>query len=303
MKFDLQFGKHVLDAKMSGQPIVALETTVVTHGMDYPHNLDTALAMEQAVRDAGACPASLGIIDGQPVIGMSEDELRAFAKSPRGSIAKCSRRDFAALIGAGKSGSLTVAGTMILAEAAQIDIFATGGIGGVHRGHPFDVSADLMELGKTPVTVVCAGAKSILDLPLTMEVLETQGVPVIGFGTNNLPAFYTRDSGIGVPHSVNNTKEAASIINSWRELDTKAGMLFTAPVPEKDALSNDEMEKVINRAIEEADNQGIHGAAVTPFVLGKVVELTDGKSLKANIALLINNAKIAGKMAVAAANA
>ncbi|MCZ4273528.1 pseudouridine-5'-phosphate glycosidase [Maritalea porphyrae] len=300
MNFDLQFGAHVLKAKMSGQPIVALETTVVTHGMDYPHNIDTALAMEQAVRDAGACPASLGIVDGQPVIGMSEEQLRAFAKSPRGSIAKCSRRDFPALIGLGKSGSLTVAGTMILAAAASIDVFATGGIGGVHRGHPFDVSADLLELGKTPVTVVCAGAKSILDLPLTMEVLETQGVPVIGFGCKNLPAFYTRDSSIAVPHSVANVDEAASILTAWRKLLGNNGMLFTVPVPEDAALTNDEMEKVIDTAIKAADADGVHGAAVTPYVLGKVVELTNGRSLNANIALLINNAKTAGEIAVRA---
>ena len=300
MKFDLQFGPHILDAKMSGQPIVALETTVVTHGMDYPHNIDTALAMEQAVRDAGACPASLGIVDGQPVIGMTEEQLRDFAKSPRGSIAKCSRRDFAALLGQGKSGSLTVAGTMILAQAAAIDIFATGGIGGVHRGHPFDVSADLLELGKTPVTVVCAGAKSILDLPLTMEVLETQGVPVIGIDCENLPAFYTRDSGIALPHSVTDPEAAAKIVQSGRALKSDGGMLFTAPVPEAEALSNDEMETVIDTAIKDADANGVSGAAVTPFVLGKVVELTEGRSLKANIALLINNAKIAGEIAVAA---
>jgi len=300
MKFDLQFGEHVLKAKMSGTPIVALETTVVTHGMDYPHNIDTALAMEQAVRDSGACPASLGIIDGQPVIGMSEDQLRDFAKSPRGSIAKCSRRDFPALIGMGKSGSLTVAGTMILAVAASIDVFATGGIGGVHRGHPFDVSADLLELGKTPVTVVCAGAKSILDLPLTMEVLETQGVPVFGFGCENLPAFYTRESDIALPHSVANAEEAAHILRAWRNLLSENGMLFTVPVPEDAALTNDEMEQVIGKAIEAADADGIHGAAVTPYVLGKVVELTEGRSLKANIALLINNAKTAGEIAVRA---
>jgi len=300
MKFDLQFGQHVLDAKMNGQPIVALETTVVTHGMAFPHNVETALAMEKAVRDVGACPASLGIIDGVPTIGMTEEQLTEFAKSERGSIAKCSRRDFPALMGLGKSGSLTVAGTMILAEAAQIDVFATGGIGGVHRGHPFDVSADLLELGKTPVTVVCAGAKSILDLPLTMEVLETQGVPVIGLGCKNLPAFYTTDSGIAVPHTAADIQEAADIVNGWRNLNTENGMLFTVPVPEGDALTNDEMEKVIDEAIRQADANGVHGAAVTPFVLGKVVELTDGRSLKANISLLINNAKTAGEIAVAA---
>ncbi|MGJ8527169.1 pseudouridine-5'-phosphate glycosidase [Maritalea sp.] len=300
MKFNLHFGEHITKAKMSGQPIVALETTVVTHGMDYPHNIDTALAMEQAVRDAGACPASLGIVDGQPVIGMSETQLRDFAKSPRGSIAKCSRRDFPALMGMGKSGSLTVAGTMILAKAAAIDVFATGGIGGVHRGHPFDVSADLLELGKTPVTVVCAGAKSILDLPLTMEVLETQGVPVIGFGCKNLPAFYTRDSGIAVPHHVSDASDAANILNAWRKLSSENGMLFTVPVPENAALTNDEMEKIIEAAIAEADAKGVHGAAVTPFMLGKVVELSGGRSLKANIALLINNAKVAGEIAIAA---
>jgi len=300
MNFDLQFGEHVLKVKMSGQPVVALETTVVTHGMEYPKNIETALAMEQAVRDAGACPASLGIVDGQPVIGMSEEQLQDFAKSPRGSIAKCSRRDFPALMGLRKSGSLTVAGTMILAKAASIDVFATGGIGGVHRGHPFDVSADLLELGKTPITVVCAGAKSILDLPLTMEVLETQGVPVIGFECKNLPAFYTRDSGMSLPHSVNGVDEAASVLAAWRKLKSSNGMLFTVPVPEGAALTNDEMEKVIDDAIAAADAEGIHGAAVTPYVLGKVVELTDGRSLRANIALLINNAKTAGEIAVRA---
>ncbi|WP_027834647.1 pseudouridine-5'-phosphate glycosidase [Maritalea myrionectae] len=300
MNFDLQFGAHVAEALKNNTPIVALETTVVTHGMAYPSNLETALAMENAVKEAGACPATLGIVDGQVTVGLTEEQLKDFATSERGSIAKCSRRDFAPLLGKNQSGSLTVAGTMIVAAAAKIDIFATGGIGGVHRGHPFDVSADLTELGKTPVAVVCAGAKSILDLPLTLEVLETQGVPIVGYQTKNLPAFYTRDSGMALPHSVDNIAEAAATYTAWRDLGADSGLLFTNPVPEADALSNDEMETIIDQAIAEADANDIKGAAVTPFVLGKVVELSEGRSLKANIALLINNAKLAGEIAVAA---
>ncbi|TDQ67031.1 pseudouridine-5'-phosphate glycosidase [Maritalea mobilis] len=300
MNFDLQFGAHVAEALRNDTPIVALETTVVTHGMAYPSNLETALAMENAVKEAGACPATLGIVNGQVTVGLSEEQLKDFATSERGSIAKCSRRDFAPLLGKKHSGSLTVAGTMIVAAAAKIDIFATGGIGGVHRGHPFDVSADLTELGKTPVAVVCAGAKSILDLPLTLEVLETQGVPIVGYQTPNLPAFYTRDSGMALPHSVDNVNEAAATFNAWRDLGADSGLLFTNPVPEADALSNDEMETIIDKAIAEADANGVKGAAVTPFVLGKVVELSGGRSLKANIALLINNAKLAGEIAIAA---
>ncbi|AVX03712.1 pseudouridine-5'-phosphate glycosidase [Maritalea myrionectae] len=300
MNFDLQFGAHVAEALKNNTPIVALETTVVTHGMAYPSNLETALTMENAVKEAGACPATLGIVDGQVTVGLTEEQLKDFATSERGSIAKCSRRDFAPLLGKNQSGSLTVAGTMIVAAAAKIDIFATGGIGGVHRGHPFDVSADLTELGKTPVAVVCAGAKSILDLPLTLEVLETQGVPIVGYQTKNLPAFYTRDSGLALPHSVDNIAEAAATYTAWRDLGADSGLLFTNPVPEADALSNDEMETIIDKAIAEADANNIKGAAVTPFVLGKVVELSEGRSLKANIALLINNAKLAGEIAVAA---
>jgi pseudouridine-5'-phosphate glycosidase len=300
MNFDLQFGAHVAEALRNDTPIVALETTVVTHGMAYPSNLETALAMENAVKEAGACPATLGIVNGQVTVGLSVEQLKDFATSERGSIAKCSRRDFAPLLGKKQSGSLTVAGTMIVAAAAKIDIFATGGIGGVHRGHPFDVSADLTELGKTPVAVVCAGAKSILDLPLTLEVLETQGVPIVGYQTPNLPAFYTRDSGMALPHSVDNVNEAAATFNSWRDLGANSGLLFTNPVPEAEALSNDEMETIIDKAIAEADANGVKGAAVTPFVLGKVVELSGGRSLKANIALLINNAKLAGEIAIAA---
>ena len=300
MNFDLQFGAHVAEALKNNTPIVALETTVVTHGMAYPSNLETALAMENAVKESGACPATLGIVDGQVTVGLTEEQLKDFATSERGSIAKCSRRDFAPLLGKNQSGSLTVAGTMIVAAAAKIDIFATGGIGGVHRGHPFDVSADLTELGKTPVAVVCAGAKSILDLPLTLEVLETQGVPIVGYQTKNLPAFYTRDSGMALPHSVDNVAEAAATYTAWRDLGADSGLLFTNPVPEADALSNDEMETIIDKAIAEADANNIKGAAVTPFVLGKVVELSEGRSLKANIALLINNAKLAGEIAVAA---
>lgn len=297
----LHIADRVKRAMESGQALVALETTVITHGMDFPDNLETALAMESAVREAGACPATLGIVAGRLTVGLTESDIERFARAPKDSIAKCSRRDLPAILAAGADGSVTVAGTVMLARAAGIDVVATGGIGGVHRGHPFDVSADLTELARSAVTVVCAGAKSILDLPLTLEVLETQGVPVVGYGTDTLPAFYCSDSGLPLPHRVDGIDAAAKLLRAWRTLDGGNGMLLTVPVPAADALDPAEAERVIANAAQAADAAGITGSAVTPFVLQRVVEETDGRALRANKALLINNAKIAAQMAAAAA--
>jgi pseudouridylate synthase len=294
----LVYSTEVATARAHGQPLVALESTLITHGLPYPANRDTALAMEQAVRDAGAVPATIAIIEGQVMVGLSSDQVDMLAQKPTGSVRKCSRRDLPIAIGLSEDAATTVAGTMIVAHWAGIPIFATGGIGGVHRGHPWDVSADLIELGRTPVAVICAGAKSILDLPLTLEVLETQGVPVIGLGTDTLPAFYTRSSGLPVDACIQTTTQAAQIIHAARAIGAEHGLLITVPVPESDALSNEVAEAAIEQATRDADANGIHGKALTPFVLGRVLELTGGASLRANRALLINNAGVAGQIAV-----
>lgn len=294
----LMYSTEVATARAHGQPIVALESTLITHGLPYPANRDTALAMEQAVRDAGAVPATIAILEGQVMVGLSSEQVDMLAQKPTGSVRKCSRRDLPIAIGLGEDAATTVAGTMIVAHWAGIPIFATGGIGGVHRGHPWDVSADLIELGRTPVAVVCAGAKSILDLPLTLEVLETQGVPVIGLGTETLPAFYTRSSGLPVDACIQTTTQAARIIHAARTIGAQHGLLITVPVPEADALSNEIAEAAIEQATRDADANGIQGKALTPFVLGRVLELTGGASLRANRALLINNAGVAAQIAV-----
>jgi pseudouridine-5'-phosphate glycosidase len=296
----LDAGAEVRAAKESGIPVVALETTVVTHGMAWPDNLEVTQAMQAAIRGAGACPAVLAVVDGRVTAGLDDATLERFARSGQDAIAKCSRRDLPGVVGLGRSGSLTVSATALVARAAGIDVFATGGIGGVHRGHPFDVSTDLTELARTPVAVVCAGAKSILDLELTLEVLETHGVPVVGVGTDTLPAFYVRDSGLGVPATAADVDEAARILSAWRELDAGNGLLFTVPVPADSALSRDEAEAAIGRAVDEADEQGIRGNAITPWVLARVVELTGGRSLAANKVLLENNARVAAEIAVEA---
>ena len=280
-------------ALASGRPVVAMETTVITHGMAWPDNFDVTRDMQAAIRDAGACPAVLAIVDGRVTVGLDDEQIERFAKCADGSIAKCSRRDLPGVVGLRRSGSLTVSATALVAHAAGIDIFATGGIGGVHRGHPFDVSTDLTELARTPVAVVCAGAKSILDLELTLEVLETHGVPVVGVGTDRLPAFYVRDSGLPVP-------KTAGILSAWRDLDAGNGLLFTVPVPEEAALSEDLAEHAIARAVAEADERGIRGNAITPWILRRVVDLTDGGSLAANKSLLVNNARVAAEIAVGA---
>ncbi len=292
---ELDIAPNVKQALDKGHPVVALETTVITHGMDFPDNVEIALAMEGAIRDEDAHPATIGIIRGRITIGLTAEQIEAFGTAD--NIAKCSRRDLPVVISAGQDGSLTVAGTMMAAHAAGIRMLATGGIGGVHRGHPFDVSADLMELGRTPVAVVCAGAKSILDLPRTLEVLETQGVPVIGLGTRNLPAFYVADSGLDLPACVENIDGALDVLRAWRRLDAGNGILITVPVPEKSALDHDEVSAAIDEAVREADEQAVFGNQLTPFLLKRVVELTDGRALAANKALLLNNAETAAVLA------
>jgi len=293
----LDIAADVADALSGGVPVVALETTVITHGMGFPHNVETALAMEDAIRAERACPATLGIVEGRVVVGMSKSQIEAFARAEPGTITKCSRRDLPAVIAAKSSGSLTVAGTIAVADAAAIRIFATGGIGGVHRGRPHDVSADIYQLARTPVAGVCAGAKAILDLRLTLEVLESQGVAVVGLGTSNLPAFFTRDSGLPLPYSVETVDEAADVLRAWRDLETDSGLLVTVPVPEHSALDPAEAERAVSRAVRDADDRGISGSALTPYILQRVVELTEGRSLRANKALLLNNAGTAARLA------
>jgi pseudouridine-5'-phosphate glycosidase len=293
---------EVTQALHQHQAVVALESTLITHGLPYPDNVETALAMEAAVRETGAVPATIAILNGQMRVGLSVDEIEYLAKLPAGTVRKCSRRDLAIAVGLGESGSTTVAGTMIVAHMAGIRVFATGGIGGVHRGHPFDVSADLIELGRTPVAVVCAGAKSILDLPLTLEVLETQGVPVIGLGTDTLPAFYTRSSGLRIDTCVNTPEQAAQIITAAHRLGMQHGFLIAVPIPAEYALAAETAEAAIQRATDEANARNIHGKEVTPFMLGRVAELTGGESRASNKVLLINNARVGGQVAVALQN-
>jgi pseudouridylate synthase len=291
----LDFAPQVYAALQAGKPVVALESTLITHGLPYPTNRDTALAMEQAVRDNGATPATIAILNGCITVGLSEAQVESLTQAK--NVRKCSRRDLPIAVGLGETAATTVAGTMIVAHMAGIKVFATGGIGGVHRGHPFDVSADLLELGRTPVAVVCSGAKSILDLPLTLEVLETNGVPILGYQTSTLPAFYTRDSGLPIDAQVNSAAEVASVIRAAQKLNAQHGILITVPVPTNKAVPHEIAEKAIQQATIEAEAQGIHGKAVTPFVLGRVVQLTEGLSMVANQALLINNASIAAQIA------
>jgi pseudouridine-5'-phosphate glycosidase len=255
--------------------------------------------MEQAVRDSGAVPATIAILGGQIRVGLTAAEIDYLAQRPAGSVRKCSRRDLPLAVGLREDGATTVAGTMIVAHMAGIAVFATGGIGGVHRGHPFDVSADLLELGRTPVAVVCSGAKSILDLPLTLEVLESQGVPVIGMGTDTLPAFYARSSGLPVDVRIDAVDQAAQIIHAGQRLGVQHGLLIAVPVPAAEAFGAEEAEAAIRQATAEAEAQHISGKAVTPFVLARVAELTGGDSMVANRALLVNNARVGGQIAAA----
>ncbi len=297
MNPEIHLSDEVSAALSDNQPVVALESTLITHGLPYPANVETAMAMEQAIRDNGAQPATIAILRGRITVGLPAEDIERLGSLPAGGVRKCSRRDLPIAVGLGEDAATTVAGTMIVAHMAGIKVFATGGIGGVHRGQPFDISADLIELGRTPVAVVCSGAKSILDLPLTLEVLETQGVPVVGLGTDTLPAFYSRSSGLPVDVRVDTTAQAAQIIAAARRLDAKHGLLITVPVPSEAALSSEDAESAIMRAVEEAEKQGIHGKAATPFLLSHVVEYTAGASRQANTALLVNNARVAAQIA------
>lgn len=292
---------EVAAALASGSAVVALESTLITHGFPYPANVETALAMETIIREEGAIPATIAVISGQIVVGISKQQIEMLAGLGQQGVRKCSRRDLPIVIGLRQHGATTVAGTMIVAHMAGIEVFATGGIGGVHRGHPQDVSADLIELGRTPITVICAGAKSILDLPLTLEVLETQGVPVIGYGTDTLPAFYSRSSGLPVDQRVDTPQQVAAIVRARHALGLAHGTLVATPVPEADALPADEAEAAIAEATRQAEDAGIHGKEITPFVLGKVLELTEGRSQQANIAALVNNARTGAQIARAVA--
>ena len=298
MQYDFHLHPEVKNALANGAPVVALESTVITHGLPYPDNVNTARGMETAVRSGGAIPATIAIIQGQIHIGITDDQLEYLGQQTGEDVRKCSRRDIPIAIALGEDGATTVAGTMLLAHLVGIPIFATGGIGGVHRGHPFDISADLAELGRTPVTVVSSGAKSILDLPATREVLETNGVPVIGYGVDDMPAFFARSSGLPVDARLNSPEAVADMMQAHHALALKNGILVTVPVPANDACDPDEAEAAIVQATAEADDQGIHGPAATPWLLRRVVELTDGRSLRANTALLQNNGRIAGQIAV-----
>jgi len=295
----LDIAPEVAEALTAGKPVVALESTIISHGMPYPRNVETALLVEQTIRDNGAVPATIAIIGGRLKAGLSHEEIEHLGKSGR-DVAKVSRRDLAAIVARGADGATTVTTTMIIAHMAGIKMFATGGIGGVHRGAEttMDISADLEELASTPVMVVCAGAKSILDLGLTLEYLETKGVPVIGYGTDELPAFYTRKSGFGVDYRVDSPEELAAFFTAQRDLGMKSGMLVTNPIPEQYAMDKEVIDAAIAQAVKEAEAAGIKGKETTPFLLAKVVELTGGDSLESNIQLVLNNAILASKTAV-----
>ena len=286
----------VLDALKNNKPVVALETTIISHGMPYPKNVETALKVEEVIRAHGAVPATIGIIDGEPVVGMTPEEIELFGKAK--NIAKASRRDLPVIYAKKMWAATTVSSSMILAAQAGIEVFVTGGIGGVHRRaqESMDISADLQELGKTNVTVVCAGAKAILDLPLTLEYLETMGVPVLGFQTNELPAFYSRHSGLSVDYAIDNYQEAAKIIALKRKNNLTGGILITNPIPEQYAMDDKIINDAIEQALRMADEQGIKGKAITPFLLKTIVELTGGESLESNIQLILNNAAVGAEI-------
>ena len=293
----IRVSEEVKKALKENRGVIALESTIISHGMPYPRNVETALNCERIIRENGCVPATIGIIDGVGVIGMSEEEIEEFGK--RKGIAKVSRRDLPIVVAKKLWGATTVATTMILANMAGIELFVTGGIGGVHRGaqETFDISADLQELANTNVSVICAGAKAILDLPLTLEYLETFGVPVLGYQTEELPAFYTRTSGLKVDYRMDSAKEIAEVIKTKRELDLKGGVLITNPIPEEFAMDKEEMDKAINEALSDAEKEGIKGKDTTPYLLAKVKDLTKGESLESNIKLVYNNAKVGSLIA------
>ena len=296
----LSISPEVQKALNEGKPVVALESTIISHGMPYPQNVETALRVEQTIRDNGAVPATIAIIGGKLKAGCTPEEIEYLGKKGH-AVTKASRRDLPVLIARGEDGATTVTTTMIIAAMAGIKVFATGGIGGVHRGAEttMDISADLEELAQTPGLVVCAGAKSILDLGLTLEYLETKGVPVIGYRTEELPAFYTPHSGFKVDYRLDSPEEIAAAFKAKLDLGLKGGMLVTNPIPDEYAMPADVINKAIDEAITESVKLGIHGKETTPFLLAKVKELTGGDSLASNIQLVLNNARLAAKTAAA----
>ncbi|MBR4578733.1 MAG: pseudouridine-5'-phosphate glycosidase [Oscillospiraceae bacterium] len=295
----LDMSPEVAQALEQGRPVVALESTIISHGMPYPQNVETALQVEETIRQNGAVPATIAVIGGRLKAGCTREEIEHLGRSGT-AVTKASRRDLAVLVARGMDGATTVTTTMMIAAMAGIRIFATGGIGGVHRGATttMDISADLEELSHTPVMVICAGAKSILDLGLTLEYLETHGVPVLGYGTEELPAFYTRHSGFKVDYRVDTPEELARIFRVSSQLGLPGGILVTNPIPEEYSMDPEIINAAIDRAIREAEEQGIHGKATTPFLLARVKDLTGGDSLASNIQLVLNNAALAAKTAV-----
>ena len=296
----LDIKPEVAEAIANGKPVVALESTIISHGMPYPQNVETALNVERIIREAGAVHATIAIIGGRLKAGLTPEEIEYFGKKGT-AIAKASRRDLAVLCARGEDGATTVTTTMMIAYMAGIRLFATGGIGGVHRGAEttMDISADLEELAKTPVMVVCAGAKAILDLKLTLEYLETHGVPVIGYGTEELPAFYSRKSGLSVDYRMDTPQEIAAAFKAQNDLGLGGGMLVTNPIPEEYSMDPEVIGKAIDEAIAEMDKLGIHGKECTPFLLAKIKDITGGDSLDSNIQLVYNNARLAAEIAAA----
>ena len=298
----LDIKAEAAEALSAGKPVVALESTIISHGMPYPQNVETAIRVEEIVRENGAVPSTIGVIGGRLKAGMTPEEIEYFGKKGQ-AITKASRRDLAVLCARGEDGATTVTTTMMIAHMAGIRIFATGGIGGVHRGAEttMDISADLEELAKTPVMVVCAGCKSILDIGLTLEYLETHGVPVIGFGTEKMPAFYTRESGFMVDYRMDTPEEIARAFRAAGEIGIQGGMLVANPIPEEYSMDPAVINQAIDQAVAECKALGIHGKETTPFLLAKVKELTGGDSLDSNIQLVFNNARLAARIAKAIA--
>ena len=294
----LDIAPEVQQALAEGRPVVALESTIISHGMPYPQNVETALNVEKIIRDNGAVPATIAVLGGRLKAGLSPEEIDYLGRTGT-AVAKASRRDLPVLVAQGRDGATTVTTTMIIAHMAGISVFATGGIGGVHRGAEttMDISADLEELAHTPVMVICAGAKSILDLGLTLEYLETHGVPVIGYGTEELPAFYTRKSGFKVDYQLDTPEELAKAFYVKQDMGLGGGMLVTNPIPEEFSMDHDVINKAIDEAVAEAKALGIHGKETTPFLLAKIKDLTGGDSLASNIQLVYNNARLAARTA------
>lgn len=302
MTITLNFSPETRQALDEGRPVVALESTIITHGMPWPDNLAMAQKVEDTIREAGATPATIAVLDGQLCIGLTSEQLTGLAKTDPATVMKLSRADLAVAMASGRTGATTVAATMIAAHLAGIHVFATGGIGGVHRGAEtdFDISADLLELASTPVIVVAAGAKAILDLPKTLEVLETHGVPVIAHGQDMFPAFWSRDSGLPAPLRLDDPAQMAAAYHMRRDLGLAGGMLIANPILEADEIPREEIMPAVEQSLQEAAAQNIAAKDVTPFLLGRIFELTNGASLEANIALVLNNARLASKIATEA---